>query len=510
METKRLKLFTRLGAIIALSAILLLVISASNSLFAQGLDMLSPSSVSGVTAAPGDSSITLSWDAATDNVGVTDYKINYGMLSGQYTMPPIFTGDVLEYTVTGLSNGTTYFFAISAVDEAGHESEEYSYEVTATPSNGETLSGDTTPPTVVNALAIGPSKVMVTFSEDIQLPENSFTAVTIAEAESAELVNLIDVTVSETDPSIVIVDTGTLTDGLSYAFTASSSIQDLEGNAVSSGTSDSAFFTGTSQVLSSETIASSLQESAVPEDEGDDEPLQIDTVDVLDLKSIDLYFSESVVLPELTDEESEANPMFVIHMDGNEADALTIHSAIPDVLDNSLVHIATEEEMTINTTYVLLVDHVEDGDGNAINEEIYGRVQFQSSEPVDGDDVTPPADITELEASVQEDRTIDLTWVASINTDNDLDEYMLFSSTDDGATYTDGVSISASSTSYTVEDLEMGSTYTFKIAALDNSGNESDGVVTTIALPETGPEMALLLLIPALFGGMYLARRKEY
>ena len=61
--------------------------------------------------------MTLSWNASTDNVGVTGYRIYNGnttSLRGTTTQP--------TYTITGLACGTNYSFGVTAVDAAGNES----------------------------------------------------------------------------------------------------------------------------------------------------------------------------------------------------------------------------------------------------------------------------------------------------------------------------------------------------------------------------------------------------
>ncbi len=66
-------------------------------------------------------SVHLEWDAGTDNVGVTGYNIYVGTSSGIYGTP-INVGNVLQYTVTGLNIGTSYYFAASCYDAVGNES----------------------------------------------------------------------------------------------------------------------------------------------------------------------------------------------------------------------------------------------------------------------------------------------------------------------------------------------------------------------------------------------------
>ena len=67
--------------------------------------------------------MTLSWSANAEN-DLAGYKIYFGTSSGNYTSPgsPTVIGKVSTYTLTGLQRNTTYFFALSAYDNAGNES----------------------------------------------------------------------------------------------------------------------------------------------------------------------------------------------------------------------------------------------------------------------------------------------------------------------------------------------------------------------------------------------------
>ncbi|MDQ0060319.1 pectate lyase [Paenibacillus harenae] len=62
--------------------------------------------------------MTLTWTAATDNIGVTGYNI-YKAADGTYTEIASL-GNVTTYKVTGLSKDTGYTFVIRAVDAAGN------------------------------------------------------------------------------------------------------------------------------------------------------------------------------------------------------------------------------------------------------------------------------------------------------------------------------------------------------------------------------------------------------
>ena len=77
------------------------------------------SPVIGVLNAPtniAQTSLTLDWTAATDNISVTNYKVF------QDNNLIVTLGNVLTYDVTGLTTNTSYDFHITALDAVGNES----------------------------------------------------------------------------------------------------------------------------------------------------------------------------------------------------------------------------------------------------------------------------------------------------------------------------------------------------------------------------------------------------
>jgi hypothetical protein len=91
--------------------------------------------------------LSLEWNANSEP-DVTGYKLHYGTQSRSYSNV-INVGKTISYTVTGLLEGTTYYFALTAYNVSGLESA-YSSEVstTSTPSctysissSGQSFSG---------------------------------------------------------------------------------------------------------------------------------------------------------------------------------------------------------------------------------------------------------------------------------------------------------------------------------------------------------------------------------
>ncbi len=83
------------------------------------------------TSPPVNGTANLQWDAATAS-NLLGYRVYYGFLPGQYLQTlgsGFFAGNVLTYQVVGLNRGVDYYFAVTAVDTLGNESN-YSNEVT--------------------------------------------------------------------------------------------------------------------------------------------------------------------------------------------------------------------------------------------------------------------------------------------------------------------------------------------------------------------------------------------
>lgn len=96
--------------------ILLLLVTAAGCGDSTVSDNTAPGTPTNLTATAGSSSsIKLSWDSSTDNVGVTGYKI---YSNGSY----LNTVTTKSASDTGLSTYTQYCYSVAAVDAANNES----------------------------------------------------------------------------------------------------------------------------------------------------------------------------------------------------------------------------------------------------------------------------------------------------------------------------------------------------------------------------------------------------
>ncbi len=198
-------------------------------------EFYAPSEVNNVVAIPGDGEVTLSWDAATDEDGViTGYKIYYGINSVQ-TEDDVYDDEIdvpvqTFVVLKNLENGIKYYFTVTALDDEGNESETYSKEASIL------LNLDRAPRIVsiknisVNELEVKMSKEMaeVPFSE-------AFLVEKIQDDEKVELFLFSAIT---NGSKIIIKSSESFIAGQKYLVTASSAIEDKEGNPIASGVTD--------------------------------------------------------------------------------------------------------------------------------------------------------------------------------------------------------------------------------------------------------------------------------
>jgi hypothetical protein len=129
-------------------------------------------------------SVTLAWDNST-NSAVTGYNLYYGTSSRTYSQI-VSVGNSTNATVSGLVVGTTYYFAATAYNASGAESD-FSNEATYTPA-----AGSNAPPTI-NPIS------NVTVNEDIGAQSITLTGIT---SGSTNEIQTLSVTASSSNPSL--------------------------------------------------------------------------------------------------------------------------------------------------------------------------------------------------------------------------------------------------------------------------------------------------------------------
>ncbi|RYE12915.1 MAG: hypothetical protein EOP51_30700, partial [Sphingobacteriales bacterium] len=85
------------------------------------IDAVAPTSPTGLAATPAVAQNIISWNANVEN-DLASYKVYQGITANPTVLLATVVAGITTYTHTGLDNGTTYYYRISAVDNAGNES----------------------------------------------------------------------------------------------------------------------------------------------------------------------------------------------------------------------------------------------------------------------------------------------------------------------------------------------------------------------------------------------------
>lgn len=474
-------------------------------------DTAYPSDVENVVGVGGDQKVTLSWDAATDNVDVTGYEIFYGTSSvatdsASYTMGPIDVGNVLTYDITGLDNGKPYYFAVTAYDAAGNKSEFYSLEASATPSVGGAATpagADKVAPTVVNAMAPYKTQVRVTFSEPVMLPANNPQAAFTAKDDFlGTSLNITKAEMDSTNPSgqTVLLTTDEQKKSTKYILTVGIQVEDFAGNPIVSGTSDTASFTASTMTKPAEDV-----KPAADENPADTIAPTLTNVMVPDGNTVEVTFSEPVVL--LTN----AAENFIITDFADNTKITNVNKV--SIGQNGTMATLTTDPLEAKK-YNLILIKVKDLAGNAmLVQNSATTFDGVAATPVD---VTPPAGQTmaeeaasDLIAKAMANMMVNLSWNTKADKMAQVANFVLYMSTDRGTTYGNGVVLAKDLKSYNYNNLKADMVYYFKLTTKNSDGLESEGLVTYLTLPATGPELGFLLLFSGGAGAFFTRKKKK-
>lgn len=489
------------------------ILSATAILFtlsfsAFAADTSVPADVENLKASPLNGGVRLTWDKATDDTGVTGYKVFYGLDSvgeGEDYEKSKDVKNVTEYSMQDLENGKKYYFSVIAYDAAGNESAYWAPEASATPKADAGSGDDKKAPTVQDAEAISMEEVKVVFSEAVVLPEeDSQDAFTIENEDTLELLNVVSAEIDEEDESeaTVILTTGKQTENQDYKLTVGIDIKDKSNNPIVSGTSDTAKFAGSGEEKEAE----------------DKEGPKLTKVEAVDNTHVALTFDETIVL------SIDPSTNFKIMAKGGEkGDTGRVLEVLGVKLGPNSANV--EDATAILTTakqakvqYTLNLIGLKDEAGNLADADASSDFEgIEAKEIPDGDDngeepdVIPPKDAAKFIAKAileAKKYVVNLTWEIPAENLDDVVEQVLYQSNDKGKKYEKKTSLETGIDKYKVEGLDAGE-YWFKLTQKDQAGNESEGIITKVVLSETGPEMIGLVAVSLMLGRIVTRRKKK-
>ena len=198
---------------------------------------ISPKEVKNVSATAQNGEVTLRWNESTDEDGVVvGYKIYFGRNSVK-TGSDSYDEDIsvsskTTHTIKNLQNGSEYFFALTAIDDEENESETYSKEVSAIP--------EADSPAVISATQESNTIILITMSKPVKL-QGGTSSFYFEEKGTRREIPIKDINVEKANVRITIA-ADALDFDKKYNVMATSLVEDLSGNPVRSGITDSAEF----------------------------------------------------------------------------------------------------------------------------------------------------------------------------------------------------------------------------------------------------------------------------
>jgi outer membrane protein assembly factor BamB/fibronectin type 3 domain-containing protein len=393
----------------------------SDQVLSVPLDLTAPLAPEGIVIQNGDGDVTLTWTANTE-LDLNRYQIYLNMDSSFVPTSSDLLASIpapaVTYTDTGLINGFTYYYLLTAIDTSGNESAA-SRLIIGTPT-------DHTPPVApVGLLAeSGDHFVDLTWTANVEYDLSYYiiyrSEVEGFEPESVDSLTLVSKTVTSFRDTSV-------TNGVIYYYRLKAGdIGDNIGLA-----SDAVIGTPTDLPPGAPTeFAAAIGDGRIT--------LNWTTGSEYDLVGHIIYRSN--------------DSTFVPTRDDSIADVL-----LPEIsyVDSGLV--------TGLTYYYQLSSYDLGGNESLFSEQVFGA-------PVDLTAPLTPQDIVVLNGEKQ----VTLTWQE--NTETDLDRYHIYRNSDSSFVPTSSallVSIPAPAETYTDTGLSNGYIYYYLLTAIDTTGNES-------------------------------------
>ena len=194
----------------------------------------------------GNTQATVTWQVNTES-DLKHYTLHWGSAANNLADSVVVEKTASSKTVTGLTNDTLYFFALSAEDTSGNKSKP-SEAISITP----TANADTTPPTLLSSNPVDNStdvpprnpSITIVFSEPMNTTDFALTIVPPFRAFDASSDEKLESVWSNNDMTLTVKPSASelVLENTSFTLTLSNA-KDKAGNALS-GDNDITFMTG--------------------------------------------------------------------------------------------------------------------------------------------------------------------------------------------------------------------------------------------------------------------------
>lgn len=474
-----------------------------------------PNEINNLSVIPGDSYVDLEWDDPTDSDGgfVMNHRIYYGTQSvsneaaDEYDTDTETSSSASSFRLTELTNGVQYYFAVTAIDDDGEESEFYSNEVSATPGVGANTNGsveetgntelDSNRMQVDGAEQVTNNSVKVDMSRDID-PNVDPSAFLIQDVTSGGFIDPTGGVVQ--GKSIVLTVEFDFVEGNIYEITASSAVRDIDGNPVNSGFTDTAEFTGVVFFQSPDPVQAPIPEPA-PELEPEPDPVIEEPVVEVPSDPVDDPFENSGVFDSEITEPDPFAGLLVDENNDNELDTLfnsenDSGSGLFDDFNSSAV--GSEPISEEVNPFEAMIESSKEETIDAEGVEIILDDTAESTESMLPKEVS---NIRVDKSEVETKNSVTISWSPSVSIDQVAEQLVYVREGFDE--WSDPVSLSADANRTSIA-VKPNMNYQVRISVKNKAGTESFGESFSFSssLSQSGPGM-IIGVVAALIGGFF-------
>ena len=391
-----------------------------------------PGVPTGLSATPGDGSVTLTWTAPTNTGGaaITGYRIQRWSSAGWVDAISNTGSSTTNATVTGLTNGLGYYFAVAAINPAGTGSNS-SYVGPITP-RGVPLA-----PTM-GTVSAGNQQIVVTFSAPSNTGGSTITSYVATATDS----NSYSRSCTWTTGALTCTITG-LTNGTLYTVTVVA--RNSYGSSLASGSA-----TATPRTTPAAPTFAAAGSSPAP----------------VTASGTQIVLNWNAP----TDNGGSAITDYIVQYSTNNSTWTTFNDG------TSTATTATITSLTPGAIYYLRVAAV-----NTAGTGAYGSPQVNPTTLAGVPDA--PTSVSAIAGNAR----ATVSWVAPNNRGSAITDYIIEFSSNGGSTWTTFTDSVSTATSATVTSLANGTGYIFRISAVNGIGTGSASIASAQVVTATTP-----------------------
>ena len=453
--------------------------------FAQEIQSNASLNVSGLKSTSIQSTeVSLEWTSVT---GAEVYRVEYGKtpvveINDKYELSK--ESNENKITIGDLTPNTNYYFSVVAfANNKTSVSAAYSDEL-----NVKTLAGNTNEVSIEKIEVLNAGSVMVTFTEELLLPESSSQEINIYLLNTpTSKLGVTNVEKQQSNPKSLKINTEAQSPDARYVIEFSEAFVTSDNRSISESSRTDSFI-GYNVANNNSTTGAMTG-------------LKIDSINALIINGksvVELDFNQPLTL------DNTSLSKFRIVENGNPNNFLNIQEIRPNTQDDSKYLLITDDQKNIK--YTLITTGVTSKSNQTMSDE-NSIVEFNGATPESTQNTDSGKTLKDLKLEVN-NNVVTLKWTKPLATEN-IQTLNIYRSTDGGKNFALlSKDIDPNLESRVLSGVNPGNNVEIKVT-LVSAGQESAGQILKMQISETGPETILYLALLLSLGYVIVNQRKN-